>query len=126
LEPGEIRHVNPRFLPDGQHFLYGSFAGGESVNLGAVNSKEHKLLLRDAGQALKYAAGRVFFVRAGTLMTQGFDAERLELVGEPSPLAEIQSTGTFDASAGGVLAYQSGVARDRSPQSGYPGLHAAA
>jgi eukaryotic-like serine/threonine-protein kinase len=48
------------------------------------------------------------------LMTQGFDAARLELVGEPSPLAEIQSTGTFDVSAGGVLAYQSGLARDRS------------
>ena len=113
LDQGEVRHVNPRFLPDGEHFLYGSFAGVNSVHVGAVNSKEHKLLLRDVGVVLKYAQGRLFFVRAGTLIAQGFDAARLELVGDPSPISEIQSTGTFDVSAGGVLAYQSGLASDR-------------
>jgi hypothetical protein len=60
-----------------------------------------------------YSQGRLFFTRADTLMALEFDAAALKLVAEPSPIAEIPG-GTFDASTGGVLAYESGTDPDRS------------
>jgi Tol biopolymer transport system component len=113
LDQGEINHAFPRFLPDGQHFLYGSFASVNSIYVGSLNAKEHRQILRDVGLRVAYSQGRLFFTRAGTLMAQGFDAVRLELIGEPSPIAEIPA-GTFDVSSRGVLAYQSGTEANRS------------
>ena len=114
LGAGDVRHMHPAFLPDGQHFLYSNFAGGFSLNIGAVNSKEQKVLLRDGGDDPQYAQGRVFYVRGGTLMAQAFDAGRLELVGNPSPVAQIHRAGEFSVSPGGVIAYQAGSDLDRS------------
>jgi hypothetical protein len=59
--------------------------------------------------------GRLLFLREGTLMTQPFDNRRLELAGEPAPVAERVGTtnnvqGRFGVSASGVLAYRTGAA----------------
>jgi len=55
----------------------------------------------------------VFFLRDGTLMAQSFDAAKLELTGEPVPIAEHVGNGPahgfFSVSASGALAYLSGV-----------------
>lgn len=112
LEQGEARHVNPRFLPDGRHFLYASFPTS-SIYVGSLDSTERKLLLRDVGYATAYALGHMFFVREGTLMAQRFDAERLELTDEAFPVAEIE-TGVFAVSESGVLAYETGLSLERS------------
>ena len=37
LDPGEVRHFNPRFLPDGRHFLYMSFPT-VNIYLGSLDS----------------------------------------------------------------------------------------
>ena len=113
LDQGELRHVNPRFLPDGQHFLYGSNGIVSSIYVGSLNAKERGQLLRDVGTQVAYSQGRLFFTRAGTLLAQGLDAAALKLIGEPSPIAEIPA-GAFDVSANGVLAYQSGTEANRS------------
>ena len=63
---------------------------------------------------VRYAPpGYLLFVREGTLMAQSFDASRLELSGEPLPVAEqvvsdpVFGDGMFSASVNGVLAYRS-------------------
>ena len=106
------RHINPRFLPDGQHFLYASVGIASSIYVGSLNSKERRQLLRDVGLQVAYSQGRLFFTRAGTLMAQGFDAAGLKLIGEPSPIAEIPG-GVFSVSTSGVLAYQAGTDANR-------------
>ena len=113
LEQGELRHVQPHFLPDGQHFLYAVFPGNATVHVGSLNSKGRKPLLSDVGQRVRYSQGHLFYTRAGTLLAQPFDAARLELAGDPRPVAEIQDTGLFDVSTGGILTYHAGVATDR-------------
>jgi hypothetical protein len=60
---------------------------------------------------VSYANGYLFFMRDGTLMAQAFEAERLQLSGEPVPVAEAVDTtwfdlGVFSVSPGGVLAYR--------------------
>ena len=53
-----------------------------------------------------------FFMRDGTLLAQMFEERRLELVGEPTPVAEQVGTfllsAGFSASANGVIAFRAG------------------
>jgi serine/threonine protein kinase/Tol biopolymer transport system component len=113
LETGELSHMFPHFLPDGQHFLYAGVGAGDTViYVGSLNGKARTPLLRDVGMGVAYSQGRLFFVRADTLMTQRFNAVALTLTGEPSPIAEIPG-GVFSVSTTGVLCYQSGTNRNR-------------
>ena len=114
---GEGRHAFPYFLPDGRHFLYLALNGGNAplgVYAGLLDSTDRKRLL-DGGANAMYAQGFLVFLREATLMAQAFDAARLELTGDPAPLAESVQignptrTGTFAVSEAGVLVYQAGL-----------------
>jgi len=122
-------HRQPRFLPDGRHFLFVarvSDANDNSLMLGSLEG-EAREILRTPSQA-EYSQGRLLFVREQTLMAQPFDLGRLELTGEAVPVAEkilvmkAAAVAAFSVSDTGVLTYQSGEAavgstlewRDRS------------
>ncbi|MBI4480048.1 MAG: serine/threonine-protein kinase [Acidobacteria bacterium] len=114
----ENGHYNPYFLPDGKHFLYfnrSSNAEKNAIFLGSLDSKETKLLLNASSNAVYVPPGYLLFNREGTLMAQGFDANRLELTGEAVPIAEgVQFSATnwraaFAASDNGVLIYRAGL-----------------
>ena len=121
----ELTHRWPYFLPDGQHFLYLSRGASVSetetgtIYVTSLASKESKLLLR-ANSNVAYAQGYLLFLRGATLMAQAFDAKRLETVGDAFPIAEqVQSEpsiarGVFAVSDNGVLAYQTGSAKNGS------------
>jgi hypothetical protein len=62
-----------------------------------------------------FANGHIFFLRAGTLLAQSFDHRRLELRGEPVPVAQDVGitwyfTGTFSVSDEGVFVYRTASA----------------
>jgi eukaryotic-like serine/threonine-protein kinase len=115
---GEAFHALPTFMPDGKHFIYlrngspeviGMYAGSLDVKPEA-QSKERLL----AGQlAASYVNGYLFFMRENTLMAQPFNADKLQLTGEPAPVAEhvgtTQSIGVFSVSPSGTLAYRAGA-----------------
>ena len=73
-------HRNPYFLPDGRHFLYQ--AGGSSIVVGSLDSKEARQVLADGAPAVYALPGWLLFVRNGALWAQHFDATQLELKGE--------------------------------------------
>ncbi len=114
-------HRHPRFLPDGNHFLYmarsaSGSADGYAVMIGALDGSVDRMLFR-APTAVEYGSGHLLFLRDRTLMARPFDPDRLEFSGEPFPVAEsvtVLPTGTvigvFSASQNGVLAYLSGEA----------------
>ena len=120
----EQSHRWPFFLPDGRHFLY--LAGGpfnpketNTVVVGSIDSKETKPLFSSHANAI-YASGRLLLLRQNTLMAQSFDVQRLELIGDPVPIADPvledvgRVLGLFSASDNGVLTYIEGVgAADR-------------
>lgn len=110
----------PQFLPDGRHFIYRNSAG--SIFAGSLDNTppQRKLLLESPGAAVYAAspdstAGYLLFVREQTLLAQSFDPRRLELSGEPVPVAEgigtLLGRAFFAASSNGVLAYTSGSAQ---------------
>ncbi len=115
----ETFHSLPSFLPDGKHFLYLRFGPPEVTGMyaGSLDAKPAEQS-RDRILATRFAApyvdGNLFFMRDDTLMTQPFDAGRLQLRDEPVPVAEqvgtVGATGIFSVSASGVLAYRQGAA----------------
>jgi Tol biopolymer transport system component len=120
LSKGEFVHMQPTFLPDGKSFLYfrsgppdveGMYVG--SLDVDAGNQSRQRILATDVPAV--FANGHVFFLRAGTLMAQPFDARRLTLQDTPVPVAEDVMitwyfTGVFAVSDAGVFVYRAASA----------------
>ena len=118
-------HRHPRFLPDGNHFLYmaRSAAGsgeGHAVMIGSLDGVVDRLLFR-APTAVEIASGHLLFIRDQTLMARPFDTRKLEFTGDPFPVAETVSllpsgavVGVYSVSQNGVLAFQAGDGSDGS------------
>jgi serine/threonine protein kinase len=119
LDPSrqETTHTYPYFLPDGRHFLYLALSTQpehSGIYLASLDSKDTKRLVSTNKKAEYAASGHLLFLREGTLLAQPFDAERLELRGEPTPVAERVASyvtlgyGGYSVSQSGVLVYLSG------------------
>ena len=115
----ETAHRYPSFLPDGRHFLYFS-PQPNAVYVGSLDSKEASKLLNADSGAIYAPPGYLLFVRQGTLMGQGFDADRRALSGEPFRVAEnvrlvavpgstFTGAAAFSVSDSGVLVYRTGA-----------------
>jgi serine/threonine protein kinase/Tol biopolymer transport system component len=118
-DPKETSHRWPDFLPDGNHFLYfahGGTSADSGIYLGALDSKDRKLLLRNDSNAIYAAPGYLLFVRDNTLVAQRFNPRSLVLEGEAKPVADHVAVNTdtwrsvLTASANGELLYQHGAA----------------
>jgi len=111
----QLGHVWPYFLPDGRHFLYLAVAPNPEntgIYAGSLDSKETKLILKANSSSMYSPPGYLIFDRAGTLLAQPFDADRLELKGDAIPIAEgvqfnsANGKAAVAVSANGVLAYR--------------------
>jgi serine/threonine protein kinase/roadblock/LC7 domain-containing protein len=114
-------HRWPTFLPDGKHFLYlavnhnAAASPDTAVFLASLDGKENRLLLHTFS-SVRYAAGRLLFLRENTLVAQSFDPASGQLKGDPETLREdVQFDAglwrsNFSVSDNGMLAYASGVA----------------
>ena len=106
--PREVTHRWPVFLPDGEHFL---FFGGDFVKQGdldglyasSLHSGGRKLVMK-AESNVEYAEpGYLFFMDdAGRLMMRSFDANKLEVTGESSPV--IAHVGYYPSTLWGAFA----------------------
>jgi Tol biopolymer transport system component len=116
----EATHRFPYFLPDGDHVLYLARAAGagsrQDVAIWVESSKTHeRKKLVEVASSVAYGSGHVVYVKQGVLVAQGFDLARLELRGDPEPLAtdvrmdERFSRGQFSVSTEGTLAYCAGA-----------------
>ena len=114
---GENFHALPYFLPDGKQFVY-LITGSEQIqgvyagSLDAKPAEQPRERILASKLAAPYADGHLFFLRDGTLMAQPFDTAKLQLTGDPVPVAERVgaelSAGYFAVSPAGVLAYRTG------------------
>jgi eukaryotic-like serine/threonine-protein kinase len=109
----EGSHRNPHVLPDGRHFLYSIFSGRpdqSGVYLGSLDGKTKKLLIHARTTAVYAPPGHLLFVDGDALLGQAFDAERLELKGQPFLVADQAGRNTafmsaVSASRTGAIAY---------------------
>ncbi|MGB6994115.1 MAG: hypothetical protein WBG00_12895, partial [Thermoanaerobaculia bacterium] len=146
--PDEVSHRLPRFLPDGQRFLYlaGRAAAANTdyrIMIGSLTGTPPRELMRNSSQ-VEMVADHLWYVDQGTLVARPFDPGRELITGEARPIAEgvgelrAPGVGLFSVSQSGVLAFhgldaaekRSITWRDRSGQSlgtlGPPDRHLAA
>ena len=124
----ERAHFGPSFLPDGRHFVYiraSTDHEKSAIYLGSVDAKPEQqsskpLAFSDCSPwyapSTDPNAGFLLFIRERTLMAQGFDISRLELTGQPAPIAEqvadagYTGYGPFAASSNDVLVFSQSAA----------------
>ena len=118
---GDVAHINPRFLPDGRHFLYMRITGlSTDFSVGSLDAKPGE---QDARRLINGAfsptyvpspgsdSGRLLFVRGTALMEQEFDAGRLALAGDPvramdAPVGLTGYTALYSTADNGTLIYR--------------------
>ena len=115
----EVGHRWPQFLPDGKHFLFyalSTISQNRGTYAASLDGGAPKLLMLGDSNAVYAPPGYLLFVRQGTLMAQRFDADRLRLIGEATPLAghalvnTAENGGIFTVSENRLLVYQAGNA----------------
>ena len=120
LAEGERAQYNPRFLPDGKHFLYYSRnqdSAKDGIYVASLDQRENrKLVLKDARLAEYVSSGHLLFNKGNTLFAQRFSTGSFDLTGEPIKVAEHAATyggnqkqspyTAFSASDSGVLVWR--------------------
>lgn len=118
---GEFGYAWPWFLPDGKHFIFtcsvsngaGRTRSADKIKLGSTESTNSVTLyeLPENIDRIEYSNdGYILFVTHDNLMGLPFDMEKLEVTGEPKPVAMKIGTATntyaFGVSNDGTLLYQ--------------------
>ena len=116
----------PAFLPDGEWVLFtdnvDSIDDWNNSNIAAqsVRTGERRLVL-ERGQMAQYSpTGHLVFARDGWVYGVAFDADRMEVTGEPVPLVEglaVEGPGAatnFGLATNGTLVYRRAVPADRT------------
>jgi len=117
---GELNYAWPWFLPDGEHFIFTATmrAGDENssvktrLKLGSIDTTASRTLYEMGNiDRVEYAPeGYILYVQNDNLMGLPFDAEKLEITGEPRPIAmkigTASNTYAFSVSNNGTLLYQ--------------------
>jgi hypothetical protein len=115
---GDLFHASPRFLPDGQHFLYVAFRQlrgqiTQAIMLGRLGSLESKELGPCTADIDVVPPNHLLYMNGSSLVTQTLDIGRGALTGDPVSLAEgLPPQTQFLFSAGGnslAIANASGV-----------------
>ena len=118
VRPDSTRHETglrfPRFLPDGRHFLYVSLPrkqAGFDVYLGALDSRDHRLIMTAGSAPIYVEPGYLLFTRGGRLLAQRFDGFHLRPEGKSLQLDVVLPATTFEGapllsvSATGVIVH---------------------
>ena len=110
---GDVAHLWPQFLPDGQHFIFVAQArnpADSGVYVASLNSPETNLVVHTDRMA-RFTTGRLLFLRGDALFAQRFDPETIRLYGSPVQLANqigsfvAYAYAQFSVSNTGVLLY---------------------
>lgn len=120
LAAGQTGHRGPRFLDDGTHFLFFAMGGPDvrGIYLGDLDGTTPRLLAPSDGPAV-ISHGHLFYVRQGTLFARPFDERRLQVAGDPEPVAENIAVSVtaglpaLSAAADGTIAFRTGGAGAR-------------
>ena len=81
----DIKYGFPRFLPDGNHFLFAGIRKDKhhEVLLGSLDNSKTKVLIRNGTYPQFLNSGYILFARDGYLMAQRFDPASQTISGEP-------------------------------------------
>jgi eukaryotic-like serine/threonine-protein kinase len=102
---GEQSHTWPQFLPDGKHFLVFVRSAKpqiQGIYVGQLGLNSLQRLMNTENYGLYAQPGYLLFMREHSLMAQGFDPNRLRLIGAPSLVASNVATALYNPGSGYV------------------------
>ena len=114
------RHVYPRFLPDGNRFVYWGSGVEAGIYLADLRGATPRRLLKSDSGALYAPPGWLLFVRDDVLLAQRFDSSSGTLSGDPQALADDVATDeaagvmSVSVSTTGVMTYRRGGSLNQS------------
>ena len=116
----EGSHRWPEFLPDGRHFLFtarSSVSENRSAYVGSLDDETRHYVRRLDSDVHYMAPGYLVFLDGDALLGQPFDADRLVLSGQPTPLEagigrSSRGNGAFSVSKTGTFAYAGATLRN--------------
>ncbi len=120
----ETSHVLPSFLPDGKHFLFTTNSTrpeNTGVYIGALDSDVRIRVVGGLLNAVFADPGWLVFSRAGDLLVQHFNPDRLKAEGDPVTIVRqgvysIRSgIAAFAVSRTNLLVYRSGIGFSSTP-----------
>ncbi len=133
VEDGEVTHLWPQVLPDGQNVLFTIWRAAPewddaAVAVANLESGEHRVVLERGTFGRYVSSGHLVFWRSGDLWAVPFDLDRLETTGEETRVVEgvrleggisqahfsISETGTLAYISGGLDHFQETLIVDRS------------
>jgi serine/threonine protein kinase/Tol biopolymer transport system component len=93
----EEGHRFPSFLPDGNHFLYLSMTGGDSLatRLASLSDRATKWVISAEGVAVYAPPGFLLYVRSGAILAERFEPGAARPNGEPRVLAPTPNGSRF-------------------------------
>ena len=120
LEPGEVSHRWPEFLPGGKAFLFVASTSSfnwitnSQVVVQALGTGERRSLIQGATHPRYASSGHLVYAQGGSLMAVPFDAQRLAVTGAAVPVVENVShaptagAAQYSISTTGALVYVPG------------------
>jgi Tol biopolymer transport system component/DNA-binding winged helix-turn-helix (wHTH) protein len=117
LAANEIFHGWPELLPGGRHLLFSVWEGddldGARIDVLALDTGEHRVLLRGGFGARYLSTGHLVYAGAGALFAVAFDPGSLRIQGTPVRVLDgvgVRSNGAalFRVSDAGTLIYHPG------------------
>ena len=114
---GEVNHVFPDILPDGDAVLFSIRTATDGFQI-AVLSRDtgHYEVLIPGGTSPRYvASGHIVYATGGTLRAVGFDPDRLEVTTDPIPVVDtvrqsgVSGAAEFAVAEDGTLVYVRGI-----------------
>jgi eukaryotic-like serine/threonine-protein kinase len=103
----EARHVRPNPLPNGKGLVFQiRDPNGNMVAVADLESGEYRRLMPGASPKYVEPGYLLYITDSGSLMGVGFDADKLEVTGEPVVLEEgVSPNGVLAISSSGMLLY---------------------
>jgi serine/threonine protein kinase/Tol biopolymer transport system component len=101
LEPSEADHDWPQILPDGEAVLFTiapapTYAWNDAtIVVQSLSTGDRKLLVEGGSYARYVSSGHLLYASEGGLMAVPFDADKLEVTGPPSAVAEQVDQSTY-------------------------------
>ncbi len=104
----ERTHRWPSFMPDGKHVLFTvgllsspDYYENARIDVVDIKTGERKTVFRGASNAKYVSTGHLFFSRSGVLYIVPFDADKLEVTGQPVPVVQ----GVYSETTTGITNY---------------------
>jgi eukaryotic-like serine/threonine-protein kinase len=106
LDPSQVQHRYPRFLPDGRHYFFYAIGSADTsgIYLASLDGESPKRLMAADTAGLYLAPNMVLFGRGKTIMAQHLDLKRGELVGEAVGVADFDANSALGLSGLSVSA----------------------